>query len=67
MATDEAAHIVGIADRYGIRVGADADLVVLAAPTPEDAMLSRAHRPVVLKRGRIVATTEHRTGLYRQC
>jgi cytosine deaminase len=66
MATDEAAHIVGIADRYGIRVGADADLVVLAAPTPEDAMLSRAHRTVVVKRGKIVATTEHQTGLHRQ-
>lgn len=65
MATVDAAHIVGVADRYGIRPGADADLVVLAAATPEDAMLSRAHRRFVLKRGRVVATTELHTQLHR--
>jgi cytosine deaminase len=65
MATVGAAQIVGVADRYGIRPGADADLVVLAAATPEDAMLSRAHRRFVLKRGRVVATTELRTQLHR--
>jgi cytosine/creatinine deaminase len=65
MATEDAAHIVGVADRHGLRVGADADLVVLAAPTATDALLDRAHRRVVVKRGRIVATTEHTTTLHR--
>jgi cytosine deaminase len=64
MATVDAAHIVGIADRHGLRVGADADLVVLAAPTAREALLRRAHRRVVLKRGRVVATTRHTTRLH---
>ncbi|GLZ45591.1 N-acyl-D-amino-acid deacylase [Actinomycetospora sp. NBRC 106375] len=65
MATEDAAAIVGIGDRYGLHVGADADLVVLAAPTATDALLDRAHRRVVIKRGRIVATTEHTRRLHR--
>jgi cytosine deaminase len=65
MATDDAAHILGVADRHGLHVGADADLVLLAAPTPTDALLDRAHRRAVVKRGRIVATTEHTTTLHR--
>ncbi|HEY2173523.1 MAG TPA: amidohydrolase family protein [Mycobacteriales bacterium] len=66
MATDDAAAIVGRSDRHGLHVGADADLVVLAAPTPTEALLSRAHRRVVLKRGRIVATTERTVQLHRR-
>lgn len=65
MATDGAAAILGVGDRHGLHVGADADLVVLAAPTATDALLDRAHRRVVIKRGRIVATTEHTTRLHR--
>jgi cytosine deaminase len=65
MVTDDAAAIVGLGDRHGLHVGADADLVVLAAPTATEALLSRAHRRVVLKRGRIVATTEHTVQLHR--
>jgi cytosine deaminase len=65
MITEDAAHIVGIHDRYGLRVGADADLVVLAARTATEALLRRAHRRLVLKRGRVVASTEHSTRLHR--
>jgi cytosine/creatinine deaminase len=63
MATDDAAAILGRGDRHGLRVGADADLVVVAAPTATEALLSRAHRRFVLKRGRVVATTEVRSAL----
>jgi cytosine deaminase len=65
MVTEDAAHIVGINERYGLRVGADADLVVLAAPTATEALLRRAHRRLVLKGGRVVASTEHTTRLHR--
>jgi cytosine deaminase len=65
MVTEDAAHIVGVQDRYGLRVGADADLVVLAAPSATEALLRRAHRRLVLKRGRVVASTEHATRLHR--
>lgn len=65
MATVDAAHIVGIADHHGLRVGTDADLVVLAAPSAPEALLRRAHRRVVLERGRVVATTQRSTQLHR--
>ena len=66
MATDDAAAIVGRDDRHGLHVGADADLVVLAAPTATEALLARAHRRVVIKRGRVVATTERTVQLHRR-
>lgn len=65
MATVGAADIVGVAQEYGIRVGAPADLVVLAASTVQDALLNRPVRRAVLKRGRVVATTELRSQLHR--
>lgn len=65
MATVGAADIVGVANDHGVRVGANADLVVLAAPTPQEALLSRSPRRAVLKRGRVVATTELNTQLHR--
>jgi len=65
MVTTGAAGIIGVAKDYGVRPGALADLVVLDAATPEEALLARAPRRFVLKRGRIVATTEVRTQLYR--
>jgi cytosine/creatinine deaminase len=66
MVTTGAAAIVGTAADYGIRPGAVADLVVLDAATPEEALLARAARRFVLKRGRVVATTEVRTQLHRR-
>ena len=65
MATDDAARILGIRDGYGLHLGAVADLVLLAAPTATDALLDRAHQSAVIKRGRVVATTEHTTRVYR--
>ncbi|MBK0296239.1 amidohydrolase family protein, partial [Bacillus sp. S34] len=59
MATTGAARVVGIADRYGIRPGADADLVVLSTTDPTGVLLDRPDRNLVVKRGRVVAVHEH--------
>lgn len=65
MATTEGARIAGTASTYGVRVGADADLVVLDATDPVSALLDRAPRRWVLKRGRVVAETTRTTTLHR--
>lgn len=65
MGTTGAAEIVG-ATGHGLRPGAWADLVVLGADSPEEALLGRAPRRYVLKRGRVVATTEVHQHLFRQ-
>lgn len=57
MATSEAAAVIGIADRYGLRAGAAADLVVLSTHRVADALLDRPDRCYVIKGGRIVART----------
>lgn len=57
MATTEAARVVGVADRYGLRPGAQADLVVLDTRRVADALLDRPVRTAVVKAGRIVART----------
>lgn len=63
MATTGAAEVVGVADRHGLRVGADADLVVLGTPAVADALLDRPDRRYVIKRGRVVAETTRTTTL----
>ncbi|WP_067815215.1 amidohydrolase family protein [Nocardia inohanensis] len=57
MATTEAARVVGIADHYGIRPGARADLVVLSTHRVADVLLDRPDRCYVVKSGRVVART----------
>ncbi|MFF2082460.1 amidohydrolase family protein [Nocardia sp. NPDC058176] len=57
MATVDAAAVVGIGDRHGIRIGAAADLVVLGTHRLADALLDRPDRCYVIKSGRIVART----------
>ncbi|MFI6310411.1 amidohydrolase family protein [Nocardia fusca] len=57
MATYEAAAVIGIADDYGLRVGAAADLVVLSTRRVADALLDRPDRCYVVKAGRVVART----------
>ncbi|MFF4752149.1 amidohydrolase family protein [Streptomyces sp. NPDC002514] len=63
MATTEAAEVVGIADRYGLRAGARADLVVLDTRRVADALLDRPARTAVIKSGRVVARTVRHTDL----
>ena len=52
-----AASIVGLSD-YGVHPGAPADLVVLDAETPADALRTQAPRRWVLRAGRVVAETQ---------
>jgi cytosine deaminase len=63
MATTEAAKVVGISDRYGLRPGARADLVVLDTCRVADALLDRPARTAVIKSGRIVARAVRHTDL----
>jgi cytosine deaminase len=52
--TENPATILGLAD-YGIAPGCYADLVVLQAADPIDAIRRRARRLQVLRRGRVIA------------
>ncbi|WP_415936883.1 amidohydrolase family protein [Streptomyces sp. 039-1] len=57
MVTYDAARVVGIAENYGVRVGAAADLVVLDTDRYDDIVLDRPERTHVIKAGRVVART----------
>jgi cytosine deaminase len=63
MATGQAARVVGIADRYGLRPGAVADLVVLGTREVSNVLLDRPDRCYVIKGGRVVARTTRTTEL----
>jgi cytosine deaminase len=63
MATEEAARVIGVHDRYGLRRGARADLVVLGTRRVADVLLDRPDRCFVLKDGRVVARTTRTTEL----
>ena len=54
MATFGGAQVIG-AERYGLEVGADADLVLVAAENEAEAVALHPPRRLVLKRGRVVA------------
>jgi cytosine deaminase len=54
--TVNAAKVMGL-EGYGITPGCHADLVVLQAGNPVEAIRLRATRFYVLRRGRIIATT----------
>ena len=53
-ATYGGAAVLGL-PRYGLTVGAPADLVVVTASTPAEAVVTRPVRDLVLHRGRVVA------------
>jgi cytosine deaminase len=55
MTTSAPAGIIGIAADYGIRVGAYADLVVVDAADPADALMSGPAQRAVVFHGRLVA------------
>ncbi len=54
MVTEVNAQIMGLAD-YGLRVGADASLVVLDASTPTEAVRLRPARLAVVSKGKVIA------------
>jgi cytosine/creatinine deaminase len=64
MVTTDAARLLRLPD-YGIVPGARADLVVLDAETPRDALREQAPRRWVLRGGRVVAETAREQRLVR--
>jgi cytosine deaminase len=54
LATYAAAGVLGVAG-YGVRVGAQADLVVVDASGPAEAVVARPPRRYVFKAGKLVA------------
>jgi cytosine/creatinine deaminase len=57
LVTTKAAQTLNVADHYGIEVGKPANLIVLDAATPHDALRLVPARLYVIKDGRIVAQT----------
>ncbi|MGC8817136.1 MAG: amidohydrolase family protein [Candidatus Hadarchaeum sp.] len=55
MGTTSAAKATGILENYDIEEGGQADLVVLDAETPWEAIVFQAKRSLVIKKGKIVA------------
>ena len=55
MITRAGADVLDVADRYGVREGTPADLVVFDAPSPQWTIVQQADRPYVIKDGDVVA------------
>lgn len=62
LATESAARVLNLSD-YGLRVGADADLVIVEARSIPEAVVARPRRQYVFKRGRLVARDGEFLGL----
>lgn len=62
MGTYNPARTLGI-DDYGLEVGNRADLVLLDAPTPEEALLNNSEKSFVIKNGKIVACSHRESDL----
>jgi len=60
--TEAPAKIMGL-ENYGLRVGANADLVVLQAADPFEAIRLRPERLYVIRRGQIIASAPKRETL----
>ncbi len=58
--TEIPARILGL-EGYGVAVGAHADMVLLQAHDPIEAVRLRATRLLVMRRGKIIARTPART------
>jgi cytosine deaminase len=54
--TTNAARVMNL-DGYGLAVGCNADLVVLQAADPIEAIRLRARRLAVIRRGKVIAET----------
>jgi cytosine deaminase len=65
MCTHAAARVLGIADRYGVAIGRQADLVILDTHKVGDALLDLPARLWVIKRGRVAVETRHTSNIYR--
>ncbi|MGA5543854.1 amidohydrolase family protein [Mycobacterium sp. NPDC051198] len=58
LVTDSAAGALGLAD-YGVQAGSRADLVVIAAANPAEAVAGHPERLLVLHDGRVVRSADH--------
>jgi cytosine deaminase len=67
MSTSNAARAVGLADKYGLAVGKQADLMILDTQVVADALLDLPPRSWVLKRGRITVVTKYESRICRGC
>jgi cytosine deaminase len=66
MVTRNAANVLRLAE-YGVRPGAPADLVILDAHDPREAIATQAVRRWVIKRGQLLAETIQTRRTYFQC
>ncbi|MBE3580946.1 MAG: amidohydrolase family protein [Thermoanaerobacteraceae bacterium] len=64
MGTYNAAAATGLGEDYGLRPGARADLVVLEAESPAEAVITQAAKAYVFKGGRLVARGRKHTERY---
>lgn len=55
MMTTNAARTLGVLDDYGIAVGKRADIIILNAKSPKDAIRGQADRRYVIKDGKVIA------------
>jgi cytosine/creatinine deaminase len=65
MATHGAARAMGIADRYGIAVGKQADLLILDSERIADAILDLPPRLWVIKKGQVTVVTQYKSEIHR--
>ena len=63
MLTYNSAKIFDPGAKYGIEVGNDADLNLLDADNIQEALRTRASRPYILRRGRVIASFERKASL----
>ena len=47
--------VTAMAEHYGLQEGCYADFFVINAPTPEEAILRKASRDLVFRRGKLVS------------
>lgn len=64
MGTYNAAQAAGLGKLYGLHPGAQADIVILDARDPGEAIITQATKLYVLKKGRVVAKNKKEVELY---
>jgi len=63
MVTSRPATLMGLTHRNAVQVGKDADLVLLDAHSPEDAVGGHVEKLYVVRRGRIVVRNDRESGM----
>lgn len=63
MLTENSAKIFDPEAKYGIKVGNDADLNIIDAPNVQEALRTRASRPYIIRKGKVIASFERKANL----